>query len=181
MKYCADCGSVTERAIPKGDTRMRDVCTNCNAIWYSCPKIVSASIPVYEDRILLCKRAIGPRAGCWTLPGGYMEAGETMMAAAVRETREEACAEISNPTLFLIADIPDVFQVHAFYHAKLVSPDFKPGEETIETALFAFNDIPWWELAFRSTFYALYYFVQDVKSNQFDCREVTISSIPKIT
>jgi ADP-ribose pyrophosphatase YjhB (NUDIX family) len=120
-------------------------------IHYQNPKLVVGTIPEWEDRILLCRRAIEPRYGKWTLPAGFMENQETTAEAAARETREEACANIEIDEMFSLVDLSNIDQVHIFYRARLRDLSFRPGEESLETALFAEADIPWDDIAFRTT------------------------------
>ena len=158
MKFCSECAHPVALAIPEGDNRPRYVCTHCNTIHYQNPKLVVGSIPVWERdgelQILLCKRAIEPRYGYWTLPAGFMENGETTEQAAQRETEEEAGANVELGPLFSLLNVAHVHQVHLFYLARLRNLDFAPGEESLEVQLFTQDDIPWDELAFptvRST------------------------------
>jgi ADP-ribose pyrophosphatase YjhB (NUDIX family) len=128
------------------------VCSHCDAIHYQNPKLVVGSIPVWEDdgelKVLLCKRAIEPRYGYWTLPAGFMENEETTAEAAVRETEEEAGANIEIGELFTLLNVAHVHQVHLFYLARLVDCDFAPGVESLEVRLFSQHEIPWDDLAF---------------------------------
>lgn len=124
------------------------MCPACNAIHYHNPRIITGCIPVHEDRILLCKRAIEPRRGYWTLPAGFLENGETIAEGAVRETLEEACAKVDLGELYGVFDVPHIGQVHMFYRATLKAPDFQPGAESLETRLFREEEIPWDSLAF---------------------------------
>jgi ADP-ribose pyrophosphatase YjhB (NUDIX family) len=139
-------------AIPEGDNRPRFVCTHCGTIHYQNPKMVIGSIPVWEQdgelKVLLCKRAIEPRYGYWTLPAGFMENGETTSAAAARETEEEAGANIELGNLFTLLNVVHVHQVHLFYLARLVDLDFAPGIESLDVQLFSEAEIPWGDLAF---------------------------------
>lgn len=158
MKFCSECAHPVALAIPEGDNRPRYVCPNCHAIHYQNPKLVVGSIPVWEQdgklQILLCKRAIEPRYGYWTLPAGFMENEETTEQAAVRETEEEAGADVELGKLFTLLNVAHVHQVHLFYLARLRNLDFAPGEESLEVQLFTQDEIPWDELAFptvRST------------------------------
>lgn len=158
MKFCSECAHPVALAIPEGDNRPRYVCPNCHAIHYQNPKLVIGSIPVWEQggtlQILLCKRAIEPRHGYWTLPAGFMENEETTEQAAVRETEEEAGADVELGKLFTLLNVAHVHQVHLFYLARLRNLDFAPGEESLEVQLFTQDEIPWDELAFptvRST------------------------------
>jgi ADP-ribose pyrophosphatase YjhB (NUDIX family) len=152
MKFCSECAHPVALAIPEGDNRPRYVCTHCDAIHYQNPKLVVGSIPVWESdgelKVLLCKRAIEPRYGYWTLPAGFMENAETTAEAAVRETEEEAGANIELGELFTLLNVKHVHQVHLFYLARLRDLDFAPGIESLEVQLFSEREIPWDELAF---------------------------------
>ena len=147
-------------SIPAGEDRLRRVCDTCGFIDYVNPKIVVGSVVVWsepgeEDRILLCRRAIEPRTGFWTLPAGYMETNESTWAAAAREAREEACAEIEIDALIAVYDIPRISQVQLMHRARLLRPDIAPGVESLEVGLFRWAEIPWDELAFPSVHWAL--------------------------
>ena len=160
MKYCADCGSTTLITIPKGDNRERIVCSKCKIIHYQNPKIVVGCIPEIEDKILLCKRAIEPRYGYWTIPAGFMELEETMQEGAVRETKEEACADVEIGYLLASVDVVRVGQVHIFFTASLKST-FAAGEECLDVKLFSKDEIPWNEMAFESGVFALNKYYED--------------------
>jgi len=147
-------GPSVER-IPEGDTRLRLVCPDCGYIAYDNPKIVVGAVCTLGGRVLLCRRAIEPRRGFWTVPAGFLELGESMAAGAARETLEEACARVEIGALLGIYEVPRIGQVHAFYHARLVAPEFAPGVESQEVALFDWADIPWGDLAFPSVIWAL--------------------------
>lgn len=158
MKFCSECAHPVALAIPEGDNRPRYVCPQCHAIHYQNPKLVVGSIPVWEQdgklQVLLCKRAIEPRYGYWTLPAGFMENEETTEQAAMRETEEEAGADVELGKLFTLLNVAHVHQVHLFYLARLRNLDFAPGEESLEVQLFTQDEIPWDDLAFptvRST------------------------------
>lgn len=155
MRHCTACGNTVTKVIPAGDNRLRVVCTACAAVHYENPKLVVGTVPVFAGRILLCRRAIEPRRGFWTLPAGFMELGETLAEAALRETREEALAEVGLGALFSVVDVVDAGQVHVFFAATLAVPEFGAGEETLETRLFPPAEIPWAELAFASNRIAL--------------------------
>lgn len=152
MKFCSECAHPVALAIPEGDNRPRYVCAQCDAIHYQNPKLVVGSIPVWEEggelKVLLCRRAIEPRHGYWTLPAGFMENEETTAEAAVRETEEEAGANIDIGELFTLLNVAQVHQVHLFYLARLLDLDFAPGIESLEVRLFGEHEIPWEELAF---------------------------------
>jgi ADP-ribose pyrophosphatase YjhB (NUDIX family) len=143
------------REIPEGDTHERDVCASCGFIHYVNPKIVTGSVVRFEDRILLCRRAIEPRVGFWTLPAGFMEVGETAEQAAMREAREEANAAIVIDRLLAVYTIPRIAQVQIMYLAHLDEAVFSPGIESLEVKLAGWNEIPWNELAFPSVRWAL--------------------------
>ena len=147
-KYCSDCAAVLRREIPLGDERMRDVCPACGTIHYQNPKVVAGAIPEWQGRVLLCRRAIEPRLGLWTLPAGFMENDETTIEAAARETREEAAADITIDALYGLFNLPYINQVYVMFRGRLRAPEFGPGTESLEVALFAEADIPWEDLAF---------------------------------
>ena len=149
IKFCSHCGSEKiERRIPPNDDRVRAICADCETIHYVNPKIVVGSIPVWGEQILLCKRAIEPRHGKWTLPAGFMENGETLAEGAARETLEEAGARITIEQLYCSYSLPDISQVYVLFLAKLDDLNFSPGTESLEVKLFLEHDIPWDELAF---------------------------------
>ena len=150
MKFCANCGARVVQRIPPGDSLPRWVCDECGEIHYQNPKMVVGTIPEHEGRILLCRRAIEPRYGYWTLPAGFMENDESTSQAAARETMEEAGANIEMGEPFTLISVPRVNQVHLYYRARLRNLEFKPGEETLEIALMAEGEIPWKEIAFRT-------------------------------
>ena len=159
MQFCPNCGSKIFMKIPEEDNRLRAVCDSCNLIHYENPKIVVGALATFEGKILLCKRAIEPRVGLWTLPAGYMELNETTLEGAVRETVEEAGADIKIVRLFAMHDLPFVNQVHIFFLAKMKSPSLSPGSESLEAKLFDVDEIPWENLAFRSVSRTLTYFI----------------------
>ena len=150
MKFCANCGAAVVQRVPPGDSLPRWVCDNCGEIHYQNPKLVVGTIPEHVGRVLLCRRAIEPRYGYWTLPAGFMENDETASQAALRETLEEAGANVELGEPFTLISVPRVNQVHLFYRAQLTTLDFKPGEETLEIALMEEASIPWKEIAFRT-------------------------------
>ncbi|MBU0725741.1 MAG: NUDIX hydrolase [Alphaproteobacteria bacterium] len=147
-------GPVNSR-VPDGDNRPRLVCDDCGFIQYDNPKIVVGAVCLQDDRILLCRRAIQPRRGFWTLPAGYLELNESTEAGAAREVREEALANIAIERLLAVYSIPRISQVQLIYRARLVTPDFGIGEESLEVDLFRWDDIPWDDIAFPSVHWAL--------------------------
>lgn len=161
MNYCSACGARVSLKVPAGDHLPRHVCDACGAIHYENPRLVVGALPVWQERILLCRRAIEPRLGYWTLPSGFMEKGETTAEAAMRETLEEANARIEVGAMYTLFSVPHVDQVHIVYLARLVDLDFSAGEESLEVALFDEAQIPWDEIAFRSIRYTLDHFVAD--------------------
>jgi len=167
MKFCSNCGAGVVRRVPPGDTLPRWLCDGCGIIHYENPRLVLGTIPEHEGRILLCRRAIEPRYGYWTLPAGFMENDETAAQAAVRETTEEAGARIELGDAFSMISVPRANQVHMFYRARLLGLDFKPGEETLEIALVEEARIPWDEIAFRTVGITLRRWFEDRARNQF--------------
>ncbi len=165
IKYCAHCGSVVEEKVPLGENLLRAVCPSCHTIHYENPKIVAGSIPEWEDKILLCRRAIEPRSGLWTFPAGFMELGESTEEAATRETLEEAHAEIRIHRLFGIFSLPHVSQVYVVYRAHLQNLNFKPGPESLEVQLISLADIPWNHLAFPVIHESLTRYVKDIQTS----------------
>ena len=146
------------RTVPEGDTLERMVCPDCGFIAYENPKIVVGAVVVSGDSVLLCKRAIEPRRGYWTLPAGYLEVNESTTAGAVREAFEEARARIAIEGLLAVYDIPRISQVQVIYRARLAAPEFEPGPESLEVRLFAWEEIPWDDLAFPSVHWSLKHF-----------------------
>ncbi|MDP1527490.1 MAG: NUDIX hydrolase [Rhodocyclaceae bacterium] len=161
MNFCCTCAAPVSLKVPPGDSLPRHVCETCGAIHYRNPRLVVGTLPVWEDKILLCRRAIEPRLGYWTLPAGFMENGESVAAAAARETREEACARIELGEMFSMISVPHISQVHVIYRARLLDLDFAPGEETLELALFEEAAIPWQEISFRTVALTLRHFFAD--------------------
>lgn len=170
MNFCSQCGHRVTQLIPPGDTRLRDVCTQCHCVHYQNPRIIAGCLPVWDDKVLLCRRAIEPRRGYWTLPAGFMENGETVEQAAMRETYEEACARVHSLELYTLFDIPHICQVHLVYRAQLQDLDYAVGEESIEVDLFAEKDIPWAQLAFPTISRTLECYFADRRHGEFPLR-----------
>jgi ADP-ribose pyrophosphatase YjhB (NUDIX family) len=166
MKFCSECANPVSLLIPPDDTRLRHVCGHCGTIHYQNPKMVVGSIPVWQrdgdTQILLCKRAIEPRLGYWTLPAGFMENNETTADAALRETMEEAGARLELHQLFSLLNVPHVHQVHLFYRATLLDLDFSAGVESLDVKLFSEAEIPWDEIAFPTVAHTLRFFFNDL-------------------
>ncbi|MBI3371279.1 MAG: NUDIX hydrolase [Betaproteobacteria bacterium] len=161
MKYCSNCAAQVVQRVPPGDTLLRYVCDECGEIHYQNPKLVIGAIPEWDARVLICKRAIEPRYGYWTLPAGFMENGESTGQAALRETLEEAGARIELREPFSMLSVAQVNQVHLFYRARLLDLDFKPGEETLEIALVTEGEVPWKDIAFRTVGLTLKHYFAD--------------------
>ena len=167
MKFCNQCGAEVVGKVPAGDKRLRYVCISCEAIHYQNPKIVAGCIPEHEGKVLLCKRAIEPRYGYWTLPAGFMELEETSLEAALRETLEEANARVTVSELYTVFSLPNVSQVYMMYRSKLLDLDFSAGDESLEVKLFAENEIPWDDIAFTTIKYTLKFYFKDQQSKNF--------------
>ncbi|MGE5864914.1 MAG: NUDIX hydrolase [Rhizobacter sp.] len=167
IKHCKACGSPTTYVVPADDSLERATCTACLTIHYENPLNVVGTLPVWEDKVLLCRRNIEPRYGKWTLPAGFMELNETTEEGAVRETTEEAGARIELQGLYTLMNVVSVGQVHFFYRARLLDTDFAPGPETIEAQLFAEHEVPWDELAFRTVRQTLEHFFADRRRGQY--------------
>lgn len=165
MKFCSQCAQPLTLSIPIGDNRLRYVCSHCDTIHYQNPNMVLGTVPVWEAdgemQILLCRRAIEPRRGYWTLPAGFMENEETTSEAAVRETVEEAGANIQLHGLFSLLNVPHVNQVHMFYRATLLDLNYQAGIESLEVKLFAPDAIPWDNIAFQTVSHTLKFFLDD--------------------
>lgn len=167
MNFCSQCGQSVELKVPAGDNRERHVCSHCNTIHYQNPNIVAGCLPVWEDKVLLCKRAIEPRHGFWTLPAGFMENDETLEQAATRETIEEANANLKISKLYTVISLPHLNQIYMLYLAKLVDLNFSPGPESLDVQLFTEEQIPWDNLAFRTIDFTLKRYFEDRKENKF--------------
>lgn len=178
-RFCSQCGSrqVVNR-VPEGDDHLRDVCDACGHIHYFNPKIVVGALPVWQDKVLLCKRAIEPRHGKWTLPAGFMEEGETLEEGASRETLEEANARIRIVSLYTVISLPAISQVYMLFRAELLDVDFSAGTESLEVALFDEADIPWDELAFRTISTTLRHYYRDRQMDTFPVRSETLYHQP---
>jgi len=176
MRYCPQCGHAVNMTIPAGDNRLRAVCPSCEFIDYDNPRLITGTIPLYNGKILLCRRNIEPRLGFWTLPAGFMENQETTSEGALRETFEESGSVAKCIQLFSMFSIPHINQVHIFYLAELEKDDFHPTAESSEVELFNFDQIPWDELAFSSVSKTLKYFIRDHKAGQYRLHDEVISA-----
>ncbi len=175
MKYCSSCGANVTHKIPADDNRLRFVCDSCDTIHYQNPRVIAGVLPTWGERVLLCRRAIEPRHGLWTLPAGFMENGETTEQAAARETWEEANARVKGLQLYTVISLPHVNQVYMLYRAELLAEDgFSAGIESLETRLFSEAEIPWDELAFKTMHKTLECFFEDRKQGIFTVRDLVI-------
>ncbi|MCC5918956.1 MAG: NUDIX hydrolase [Cryomorphaceae bacterium] len=166
MNYCSHCGKdVLKQMIPKGDNRKRLVCQNCGTIHYSNPNMVVGCLPVYGDKVLLAKRSIEPRKGFWNLPCGFLENGETVEQGALREVKEETGIDVTLLHLHTVYNLPHAQQVYLIFLAKMTNLDFHPTEESEEVALFPFDQIPWKEMAFSSSAFAIKKYMLDKGKN----------------
>jgi ADP-ribose pyrophosphatase YjhB (NUDIX family) len=174
MNYCSHCGHPVSQKIPEGDTRLRYVCDECEHIHYQNPRIIAGCLPIYEDKVLLCRRSIDPRSGYWTLPAGFLENGETTAMGALRETREEANANAEIVDIYTLFSLPHISQVYMFFRAKLLDLDFSAGEETDEVRLFGEDEIPWDHLAFPVITQTLKHYFTDRVDDSFPVRSMDI-------
>jgi ADP-ribose pyrophosphatase YjhB (NUDIX family) len=161
MNFCSHCAQPVALVIPDGDHLPRYVCRSCGTIHYQNPRLVVGCVPEYDGKILLCRRAIEPQKGLWTLPAGFMENGESLQAAAARESMEEALAKVEIGSLVAIVHVLHAHQVHVMFRARLLDPAVGAGPESLEVALFDEADIPWDGMAFRSVEFALKRYLAD--------------------
>ena len=161
MKFCSNCGSPVELRIPDGDHLPRFVCGVCNTIHYQNPRIIAGCVPEWDNKILLCKRAIEPRLGFWTVPAGFMENGEAVQDGAAREAMEEALAHVEIGSLLSIVNVIRAHQVHITFRARLLNTDFGVGPESLEVGLYDESEIPWEDIAFLSVEFALRRYFED--------------------
>ncbi len=175
MKFCSVCGSDRiEHRVPEGDSLPRYVCCACGTSHYQTPKGVVGCLPDWEDRVLLCRREIEPRHGLWTVPDGFLENGETVVAGAARETLEEASARVEVLAPYTMISLPHISQVYLLFRARLLDLDFSPGAESLEVRLYAEHEIPWEELAFRTVARTLRNYFLDRKTGAFPTRVSTL-------
>lgn len=175
MNYCSQCGAPVIQKIPPGDNLPRHVCAQCESIHYHNPKIVAGCIPEWEDQILLCRRAIEPRRGLWTFPAGFMEIGESTEQAAIRETKEEAHADVEITALHAVLSLPHIGQVYLVFRGRMRSPTYEAGAESLDVRLCSLSAIPWDQIAFPVVREALRRYVGDVTSGRF---QLHLASLP---
>jgi len=176
MKYCSNCAAPVTSMIPEGDHRHRFVCTSCETIFYHNPKVIAGCIVTYRDQILLCKRAIEPKHGLWTIPAGFLENDETSAEGAKRETFEESLARAENLELFCLYNIPHISQIYMIYRAHILKPEYSSTLESSEVDLFFEKDIPWESLAFPVVTAALKHYFKQRSTGKF---EIIIDEIDK--
>ena len=179
MKFCSNCGAPVALKVPAGDTLPRYMCDGCNTIHYQNPRMVVGCIAEWEDKILLCRRAIEPRYGLWTVPAGYMENGETTYQGALRETLEEANARVEIGPLYALYNIPHINQVYILFRARLLHFDVRAGAETLEARLFGEPEIPWDQIAFATVRNTLTHYYSDRKLGEYKFHMGTIEQLKK--
>lgn len=172
MKFCQHCAGPITHHIPAGDDKPRYCCLQCDVVFYQNPNNIVGTLPVYGNKVLLCKRAIEPRLGKWTLPAGFMENGETTLTGAIRETAEEAKAIVQEQDcqLYTLFNLPYINQVYWFFLSHLKTPTFAAGEESLEVALFEEHEVPWDEIAFAVVKITLQQYFADRKSALYPVR-----------
>jgi ADP-ribose pyrophosphatase YjhB (NUDIX family) len=166
MKFCSACGQPVVLKIPDGDHLPRHVCPSCGTIHYENPRIIAGCVPEWEGKLLLCKRAIEPRRGFWTIPAGFMENGEALQDAAARESMEEALARVEIGSLLAIVNVIRAHQVHIMFRARLLDTDFGVGPESLEVQLYDESAIPWADMAFLSVEFALRRYLEDRRAGR---------------
>jgi ADP-ribose pyrophosphatase YjhB (NUDIX family) len=175
VKYCGRCGSLTNRRIPDGDHLPRLICDACGTVHYENPTLVVGCVPEHEGRILLCRRAIEPRRGYWTLPAGFIEFGETLEAGAARECWEEALAKVEIEGLLAVVSIPEIHQVLMFFRARLPVAQFGAGTESLDARLVLPEEIPWDEMAFSSSRFVLERYLADRAAGRCEVHITTLA------
>lgn len=175
MNFCSECGNKTTFRVPEDDNRPRHICTHCDTIHYENPKIICGCLVTYNDQVMLCRRAIEPRRGLWTLPAGFMENGETAGEGALRETYEEAFARPQLGELYALTSIPYISQVYMIFRAELATPTFGPGPESLDVQLFHADEIPWDELAFQTVTRTLEHWIEDQKTGHFPLHSIDLN------
>ena len=168
MKYCSKCGNKVILKIPEGDSHQRFVCLTCDTIHYQNPRMIVGCIPVWQDRILLCKRAIDPKYGKWTVPAGFLENNETAEQGAIRETEEESGANVKIVRLHTLYSLPHVGQVYAIYLANMTSAIFDPGKESLECRFYRIDEIPWDNIAFTAVTFSLKKYVENLETKSIE-------------
>lgn len=179
MKFCSQCGAPVTLRVPPGDTLERHVCNACHVIHYQNPRMVVGCIVEWDDRVLMCRRAIEPRHGLWTVPAGYLEKGETIEQGAERETLEEANARVEIGPLYAVYNIPHIGQVYLLFRARLLDASVHPGAETLEVGLYTETEIPWDQLAFATVRNTLQHYFSDRRRGEFQFHMGTIEPLKR--
>ncbi len=181
MKFCPQCAGPITHHIPPGDDKLRYCCLPCDKVYYQNPNNVVGTLPVWQDQVLLCRRAIEPRKGYWTLPAGCLENGETTLEGAIRETHEEAGARLQLPSdsLYALFNLPVINQVYVFFRADLASLDFDPGEESLEVKLFREHEVPWDNIAFAVVRKTLELYFEDRRKQHYPVRMFDVRYSPE--
>jgi ADP-ribose pyrophosphatase YjhB (NUDIX family) len=181
MKFCPQCAGPITHHIPPGDDKLRYCCIPCDKVYYQNPNNVVGTLPVWQDQVLLCRRAIEPRKGYWTLPAGFLENGETTLEGAIRETHEEAGAALQLPSdsLYALFNLPVINQVYVFFRADLASLDFDPGEESLEVKLFREHEVPWDNIAFAVVRKTLELYFEDRRRQHYPVRMFDVRYSPE--
>ncbi|HAZ41912.1 MAG TPA: NUDIX hydrolase [Methylococcaceae bacterium] len=179
MKFCPDCSEPLRFEIPSGDDRHRHVCMACGTVHYQNPKVIAGCLPVFGEEVLLCRRAIEPRLGFWTLPAGFMELGESVCEAARREAWEEAQVNVQLDAAYTLLSLPGLSQVYVFYRATMDLPEYGAGSESLEVRLFREEEIPWDTLAFETVRLTLKYFFSDRREGIYRFREEVLPMGPR--
>ena len=175
MKFCSECGKSVVHRVPEGDNLPRFICEHCDIIHYQNPKLVVGCLPVWNEQVLLCKRAIEPSYGLWTLPAGFMENQESLEQAALRESVEEANANLEIENIYSVISLPHINQIYVLYRAKLLDLDFYAGSESLDVKLFNEDEIPWEQLAFKTIKRTLRLFFEDRKQGHFPVHNSVVS------
>ncbi|WP_298053080.1 NUDIX hydrolase [uncultured Paenalcaligenes sp.] len=175
INYCTQCANPLARIIPPDDNRVRDVCLQCGSVHYQNPRNVVGVVPIWGDKILLCKRAIEPRYDTWTLPAGFMELKESTAEGAMREADEEAGAHLELGELFTVIDVPEAGQVHLYYLATVTRPELNPGPESLDARFFALDEIPWDNLSFKTVSTTIEHYLADRQKGHFSVHHYSLS------
>lgn len=175
LHYCTQCANPLARIIPPDDNIVREVCLQCGSVHYQNPRNVVGVVPIWEDKLLLCRRAIEPQYDKWTLPAGFMELKETTAEGALREADEEAGVQLELGPLFTMIDVPSANQVHIYYLAKVLSPELNPGPESLEAKFFEMDAIPWEELSFRTVSTTIQHYLDDREKGVFSFHNYALS------
>lgn len=166
MNFCSNCAHPVELKLVEGDSIPRYVCDHCDTIHYQNPNMVVGCLPIWEDRVLLARRAIEPRKGYWNVPGGYLENGETVEEGAAREVWEEACIKVQVRRLHAVFSIPRINQIYLHFLADMPDLNFAPGIESLDVAMFREEEIPWDDIAFTSSTFTLRHYYADRKAGR---------------